>query len=148
MLIRPLRPDEREAWLVMRGLLWPELSREQLVSEQDEILAAAETVCVIVAERDGGGLAGFVEVSLRDWAEGCTTGPVGYLEAWYVRPEHRRTGVGRSLIAAAERWAAERGCTEMGSDAELANTVSHAAHRALGYAECLRIVCFHKKLAP
>lgn len=147
MQIRTLRRDEREPWLEMRRLLWPEASREELESELDEILDASEESAVLVAARDDGVLAGFVEVALREWAEGCTTSPVGYIEAWYVRPEHRRAGVGRALIDAAERWAAARGCTEMGSDTELANSVSQAAHRALGYGECLRLVCFKKRLA-
>jgi aminoglycoside 6'-N-acetyltransferase I len=71
---------------------------------------------------------------------------VGYLEAWYVKREYRRRGVGRLLIEAAERWAWSRGCTEMGSDAELHNEVSQQAHGALGYSEVLRVVLFSKRL--
>jgi aminoglycoside 6'-N-acetyltransferase I len=71
---------------------------------------------------------------------------VGYIEAWYVKPEHRRSGIGRRLIEAAEQWTLSRGCTEMGSDAELHNEVSHAAHRALGFVEGIRVVQFSKKL--
>jgi aminoglycoside 6'-N-acetyltransferase I len=64
------------------------------------------------------------------------------------RPEHRRAGIGRRLVQAAEGWARERGCTEMGSDADLSNGVSHTAHRALGYGEVARLVLFSKKLTP
>jgi aminoglycoside 6'-N-acetyltransferase I len=147
MDIRPLRPDEHLAWLTLRQRLWPDFSAEELTREQQEILADSERNRVLVAAAPGGELVGFVEVSLRDWAEGCVTSPVGYIEGWYVEPSHRRRGVGRSLIHAAERWAASRGCTEMGSDAELPNGVSHAAHRALGYAEVVRIVCYSKRLS-
>lgn len=101
---------------------------------------------MLVAASDNGNLVGFVEVSLRDWAEGCSTRPVGYIEAWYVNPSYRRTGIGRRLIEAAERWARSRGCTEMGSDAELGNEVSHCAHAALGYSEVVRLVLFCKRL--
>lgn len=83
-----------------------------------------------------------------DWAEGCVTRPVGYIEAWYVKPEQRRSGLGRQLMRAAERWVLSRRCTEVGSDAELQNEVSHEAHRALGYVEVTRLVLFAKKLAP
>ncbi len=93
-----------------------------------------------------GELVGFVEAALRKWAEGCSTSPVGYIEGWYVQPEHRRAGVGGRLIEAAEDWARARGCTEMGSDAELWNEVSHAAHRALGYTEATRLLCFSKPI--
>jgi aminoglycoside 6'-N-acetyltransferase I len=145
--IRELRHDERGEWLQLRQLLWPGDAREALAREQEEILADPEKNCVFVAALPDG-LAGFVEVALRQWAEGCSTRPVGYIEAWYVRPEHRRSGVGRRLIDAAERWARSRGCTEMGSDADLQNVVSHDAHRALGYVEVTRLVLFAKKLAP
>ena len=130
--IRELLPAERGAWLAMRERLWPDIRREQLAQEQAEILADAGRTGVLVAALPAGELAGFVEVSLRDWAEGCETRPAGYVEAWYVEPGHRRAGLGRGLIHAAERWALARGCTEMASDADLANDVSHAAHRALG----------------
>ena len=146
--IRELVPAERGEWLGLRERLWPDLPREELAREQDAILGDAERNGVLVAVLDGGELAGFVEVSLREWAEGCESRPVGYVEAWYDEPRHRRAGLGRRLIDAAERWALARGCTEMGSDADLANGVSHAAHRALGYVEVGRSVLFKKKLVP
>jgi aminoglycoside 6'-N-acetyltransferase I len=145
--IRKLGNDERGEWLHLRESLWPDFSREELSREQEDILADSGKNCVFVAAIPGG-LVGFVEVSIREWAEGCGTRPVGYIEAWYVKPEHRRSGIGRELIDAAERWALARGCTEMGSDAELQNVVSRDAHRELGYSEVIRVVLFSKKLVP
>src|SRR5262245_57432926 len=98
--IRGLRPDEHHTWLRLRELLWPETSREELAREQEEILADLERKSVLVATSPDGELVGFVEVALRDWAEGCCTRPVGYIEGWYVEPGHRRSGVGRKLVAA------------------------------------------------
>jgi aminoglycoside 6'-N-acetyltransferase I len=146
MLIRPLQPDDRPAWLRMRCNLWPDFAPGDLEREQADMLADPARNAVFVAQAADAGLAGFVEVSLHDWAEGCTTHPVGYIEAWYVEPRHRRTGVGRRLIEAAEQWARSLRCTEMASDAELANTLSHTAHAALGYSEVIRVVLFSKKL--
>jgi len=148
MEIRALRPDERSAWRELRCLLWPAIAAEDSAvseNEEDEILASSERNAVLVAD-EGGRLVGFVEVALRDWAEGCRTRPVGYVEGWYVRPESRRTGVGRALIEAAERWTLSRGCTELASDAELANTLGHRAHSALGFSEVERVVAFAKRL--
>ena len=65
---------------------------------------------MLVAVDPGGELVGFVEVALRDWAEGCSTRPVGYIEAWYVEPSHRRLGIGRTLIEAAEHSVHRHGC--------------------------------------
>jgi hypothetical protein len=38
----------------------------------------------LVAERPGGALCGFVEASVRPFAEGSDARPVGTIEGWYV----------------------------------------------------------------
>jgi aminoglycoside 6'-N-acetyltransferase I len=101
---------------------------------------------VFVVERPDGGLAGYVEVGTRPYADGCSTSPVGYIEAWYVDPDIRRLGFGRALLAAAETWARERGYREMASDALLDNDVSFRAHARAGYGEVDRVVQFRKSL--
>ena len=58
-----------------------------------------------VVESTGGGLCGFIEVSLRDYAEGCQTSPVAYIEGWYVDEHCRRRTLGTRLVQAAEAWA-------------------------------------------
>jgi aminoglycoside 6'-N-acetyltransferase I len=105
-----------------------------------------DLAAVFVAERFPGSLAGFIEVAARDWAEGCDSSPVAYIEAWYVDPDVRRRGIGRELFAAAEEWARSAGFREIGSDAEVTNTASIRAHLALGYEEMLRLVCFRRRL--
>jgi aminoglycoside 6'-N-acetyltransferase I len=146
MDIRPVRPEEHEAWLELRVLLWPDHTREELVHDQQRLLGDPARNAVFVAVAPGSELVGFIETSIRDWAEGCDTEPVGYIEGWFVSAAFRRTGIGRRLVEAAEAWALAQGCTEMGSDAELWNDVSHKAHAALGYREATRLVCFSKKL--
>ncbi len=148
MTIRPLAAGDRDGWLQMRQALWPELSIDLLAAEADEIIGNPAAATTLLAFADDGAAIGFAEVSIRDWAEGCETRPVGYLEAWYVAPHRRRSGVGAALLAAAERWARARGCAELGSDTELANELSQRAHRALGFREVVRLVLFSKRLAP
>ena len=87
------------------------------------------------------------KVGARPYADGCETSPVGYIEAWYVDTDVRRRGYGRALLEAAEAWARGRGYREMASDASLDNTVSHAAHRRVGYDEVDRVIQFRKKLS-
>ena len=48
---------------------------------------------------------GFLEVRLRECAEGASSSPVGFLEGWYVVEELRKQGVGRKLVEAGEGWA-------------------------------------------
>jgi aminoglycoside 6'-N-acetyltransferase I len=95
---------------------------------------------------DRGAAVGFAELSIRAYAEDCTTDRVAYLEGWYVVPDARRQGVGRALMAAAETWGRSQGCTEFGSDALLDNDVSEAAHLALGFEETVQLRCFRKLL--
>jgi len=147
MEIRPIRPDEQKAWLELRLLLWPEFSREELEQDQLRVLRDRVRHATFVAVLPDGQLVGFIEASIRDWAEGCTTEPVGYVGGWYVAASHRRSGIGRSLIEAAEAWAISKGCVEMASDTELWNDTSQLAHQALGYKKAMKLVCYIKRLA-
>jgi aminoglycoside 6'-N-acetyltransferase I len=147
MEIRPIRPDEHEAWLELRVLLWPDHARERLREDQTRLLRDPDRNVVLFAAEPGAKPVGFIEASIRDWAEGCQTEPIGYIEGWFVLAEHRRRGIGRLLVEAAEAWALSKGCSEMGSDAEIWNDVSHRAHQALGYSEATRLVCFSKRLS-
>lgn len=144
--IHPVRPEEYPAWLEMRYALWPDAELDELRAEQAEILAEPGRNAVLAATLPGWEVIGFIEVSLRDYAEGCSTSPVGYIEGWYVAEAYRRTGVGGALVRAAEAWARGKGCTEMGSDTELDNEISQKAHEALGYTEAGRQVTFWKRL--
>jgi aminoglycoside 6'-N-acetyltransferase I len=129
----------------MSRALFPLESADEIEAGMRAHVARADAA-VFVLERPEGGLAGFVEVGSRSHADGCTSCPVGYLEAWYVDPDVRRRGLGRELLAAAEGWARARGYAEMASDALLDNAVSHAAHRRSGYTEVDRIVTYRKDL--
>lgn len=129
----------------MRGELWPGGDHAADIAEYFAGGSAVLAV-VLVAERSPGQLAGFIEIGLRPYAEGCETTPVPFIEGWYVDADLRRSGVGTSLVRAAEEWARSRGYSEIASDVELANTVSQAAHEALGYEETSRLVCYRRNL--
>ena len=147
MRLRPLELRDRRAWAEMRAALWPEADPGELAHETVKHFAgvkAAEEVWV--SEEITGRLLGFLELSMRAYAEGCASSPVPYIEGWYVTAEARHLGVGRALVEAAENWARLRGYTEIASDALLQNDVSHAAHGSLGFDEVERIVCYRKSL--
>jgi aminoglycoside 6'-N-acetyltransferase I len=143
--IRPATAADKPEWLRMRQMLWYHLPAEYLQLDMDSILGDRKRA-VFVASREDGTLVAFVETSLRDYAEGCQTSPVGYIEAWYVDEITRGQKLGREMILAAENWAREKGCTEMGSDTWLENEASIEAHRKTGYFEVDRLVHFIKKL--
>ena len=133
----------------MRNRLWPDAA-DVNGGEIDRYFAGAlhEPLEVLIATDANGEASGFAELSIRNYAEDCETDRVAYLEGWYVEPEARRQGVGRSLVRAAEAWGRRQGCTEFASDALIDNEVSAIAHRALGFEETGEIRCFRKTLAP
>jgi aminoglycoside 6'-N-acetyltransferase I len=146
--VRPVVHEDAAAWLRMRQALWPEDDGGGHAQEIDAFLAGRlkMPLAVLVAVDDADRPIGFVELFIRSYAEACETDRVAYLEGWYVEPEFRRQGVGSTLVAAAEQWGRDQGCTEFGSDALIDNTISAAAHAALGFVETVQIRCFKKSL--
>jgi aminoglycoside 6'-N-acetyltransferase I len=143
--IREMGVADRPAWAEMRGALWPEDTVQTHASDVDEILRD-DDVWGFVAETADGAPAGFVELAIRKYANGCTARPVPFLEGIWVRAEFRRRGIGARLIAHVEAFAAARGFEEIGSDTGLENRASHAAHRSWGFFETERVVYFRKAL--
>lgn len=146
--VRSVRPGDRTDWLRLRRALWPEGSAEEHQRDIERFLQGdrREPAEVLIAFGDDDGAVGFVELSIRNIVDSCSTDRVGYLEGWYVVPEARRLGIGAALVAAGEQWAREQGCLEFASDAALSNDASQRAHLALGFIETGRSVNFRKDL--
>jgi aminoglycoside 6'-N-acetyltransferase I len=67
----------------MRLRLWGGAAEEH-TQDIDVYFATPQRGITFVVVSCGGGLCGFIEVSLRNYAEGCMTSPVAYIEGWYV----------------------------------------------------------------
>jgi len=150
MRVRLAEPRDLSAWQRMRRALFPDEDFRELNAEAEKFFSDGplfDLESVLVCENSQGDLIGFLELGLRSYAEGCRSSPVPYVEAWFVEPNVRHTGVGRALIEAAERLSAERGYTEFASDALIENIASIDAHRALGFEEVERAVHFRKRLS-
>jgi aminoglycoside 6'-N-acetyltransferase I len=91
-------------------------------------------------------LVGYADVGERSIVEGCANEPAAFLEAWYVKDEWRRRGIGEALIKACAEWARDRGYTDIGSDALIDNTLSHRLHKKFGFEEVGRVVQFRMTL--
>ena len=150
MTIRLVTPNDRSEWLRLLLGLHPELPEADHVPSIDAYLSGRSIdelipSAVFVAERPNGRLSGFLELSVRNYAEECS-GDTPYVESWFVDEDLRHSGIGRALMEAAEQWARERGFSNLASDAVLDNSLSHAAHEALGFEVVERIVVFRKVL--
>lgn len=141
--VRALRASDRADFFRMRQTFWP----DSPASEVEGVLARTpEAGVTLVAEREGGGLGGFIEVEFRRFAEGCSGSPVPYVEGIWVDGDLRRVGLGARLVRAAEAWCMTRGFRELASDCELSNVPSIEFHRAVGFQEVQRSIAFHKRL--
>lgn len=147
MIIRPVKQSDRESWERLRDALWPSPAREH-AGEIDRYFSGkvGEPLEVLLAFDEQGRAIGLIELSIRAYAEGCATDRVAFVEGWYVDPNARGKGVGAALINAAEAWARSQGCTELGSDTEVENVSSTAAHLAVGFIETGVVRCFKKSL--
>jgi aminoglycoside 6'-N-acetyltransferase I len=128
----------------LRAQLWPgpvDIHRQEI---EEQLTDASWRV--FVAEDAEGVIAGFLELHLREYAEGAASSPVPFVEGWFVLPEHRSSGFGRVLMEAAQNWAKSAGYSEIGSDTEASNTDSIQAHEHLGFQIVERIVCLLKPL--
>jgi len=102
--------------------------------------ALSTTDLALVAEVDGE-VAGLLILVVPEWTDAAEITDLAIDIAF------RRLGAGHALIEAAADWARGRGYREMASDTSLDNTVSHAAHRRVGYDEVDRVIQFRKKLS-
>ena len=146
MLIERCLSAEQPGWLELRDALWPQ-PRDVQLAEMTAIAAERRRYAAFLAYSKDREPAGFAEAALRtDYVNGTQSSPVAFLEGLYVVPAARRHGVGRALVDEVCRWARDVGSAELASDALLANEVSHAVHRALGFAETERVVFYRKEL--
>ena len=112
------------------------------------LLNRTEDAIVYLAREEGDDVVTFAEATLRrDYVNGCSTSPVGFLEGVYVKPPYRDRGLAPVLCEALEDWAADLGCIEFASDVLLQNTLGQKVHEALGFEETERVIFYAKRLA-
>jgi aminoglycoside 6'-N-acetyltransferase I len=130
----------------MRQDLWPSHPGEHAAEIARFFAGDARDPAEVLLAEEGEDVLGFAEVSIRSHAEGCRPGRIAYLEGWYVAPAARGRGIGALLVRAVEAWGRAQGCRELASDTEVGNDAGASAHRALGFAEIDRVICFRKDL--
>lgn len=145
LFIRRADKNDLQSWSEMRSVLWSSDTLSDHLTELTGLLKQAtfQGWIALIGEE----YIGFAEASIRPYANGCDSRPVVFLEGVWVGESHRNLGVGRKLVNAVEEWAKSNGITEIGSDAEFSNELSHACHKKWGFEEVERVIYFRKKLA-
>ena len=141
--------SELQHWLDLRCLLWPDDSTSHL-SDITRYFNGQNPHIERVwgVHLEGSPVMGFLELSLRSYAEGTGDSPVPYVEGWFVRADARGKGAGKALIEKAMDWASSRGFAHLASDTDLSNEESIRAHHAVGFTEVGRQVAFLRPLKP
>lgn len=93
-------------------------------------IAGAPDHAVLVAEAPSGQVVGWVHVHGRCLLEAEPFAEIGGL---VVAEECRGQGVGRALMAEAERWAAEHGYAEVCVRSNAIRQAAHRFYQGLGY---------------
>jgi aminoglycoside 6'-N-acetyltransferase I len=146
-MVREMGAADQAAWAVMRAALWPEETAQAHGEWIERILRSGEA-WGFVAETADGTPAGFAEVAIRKYANGCESMPVPFLEGIWVKTELRRQGIGKALIGHLASFLAAKGFRELGSDSQIDNRAAHASHLGWGFSEAERVVYFRKPLPP
>lgn len=144
--IREISAGDEADWLRMRVQLWPDSSDDHALEIRQWFAGQRKEPLAVLLALVGDEAVGFVELSIRPYAEKCHTENVAYLEGWFVSDGHRRQGVGYKLVEAARDWGRARGCTEFASDANAENAVSIAAHTSCGFEDAGLIRCFMQRI--
>jgi GNAT superfamily N-acetyltransferase len=114
LVIRPLRPDERDAWEPLwQGYLT--FYESQVTPETTDVLWQRlhdpDEPMFVLGALSGGRLVGMVQFLFH---RSCwTIGDYCYLQDLFVVPEARGFGVGRALIEAVENAARARGASRV-----------------------------------
>lgn len=144
VVIREMRKSDSDMWMTMYRQLWPSFSDKALLAEMGRIFKSSKR-SAYVAEADGKP-AGFAEYSLRDYANGCHSQPVPFLEGIWISEVYRGQGVAKALVQYLEQKARMAGFKEFGSDVELSNYASQLMHERLGFEQTEKIIFYRKVL--
>jgi GNAT superfamily N-acetyltransferase len=88
--------------------------------------------CVFLASTEGTPV-GFLAGRMRTPTPPFEPAMVGFITEVFVSEVHRRAGMGRALIGAAERWFSARGIERMELQVLVGNASAHDSYKRLGW---------------
>src|SRR6056297_3652961 len=137
MRIRPARERDVETLV---DELWRPFMDALLADDPDTELAdefrgeqLQETGRIDRVADDDGRLLGYVSAEVRESAPVVDRGDTLHINEVYVRPEHRRDGLGTALLAHAEEWGEQQGCVRLTLSVDAPNDGAQALYREHGF---------------
>jgi len=140
--IRAVVASDLSALAALLVQLRYEVPVDQLERRLEQVLAAPDHMAFVSGEDRQ--IHGFVHVYGRPAFE---KPPEAIIQAIVVDAPARRSGIGKRLMAAAERWAAEHGYASLALHASTDRAGAHAFYTALGYYRATTSVLFRRTLA-
>jgi GNAT superfamily N-acetyltransferase len=127
--IRPVTSEDAAAVAALSGQLGYPVAAEAIAARLERLLGREDQL-VLAAVADDGELAGWIHAAEQDLVEAERRCEILGL---VVDGRRRRGGIGRGLVAEAERWAASRGLRQMSVRSNVAREESHPFSEAQGY---------------
>ena len=140
--LRPITAEDTPSVVPLLAQLGYPMTVEEAGRRAREVLAAPGQA-LLVADI-AGRIAGLLHVFVRPAVENPREAVV---EALVVAEDCRRIGVGRRLMAEAERWGAERDCRSVVLSSNIVREPAHAFYAALGYRVSATAYVLRKPLA-
>jgi len=126
-------------------LLFPQDTLEEMYDIYRKSFAKGNELGILY-EKDNR-FVGCMHLAIRsDYVNGTDTSPVLFVEAIYVLPEYRGQNIGREFIEYATDYAKQKGIKQLASDCFMDNIMSENFHKACGFIEKERVICFVKDI--
>jgi GNAT superfamily N-acetyltransferase len=143
LLVRKAQLADASHMAELSGTLGYPVSADAMAARLTRVLRL-ETHCVFVAERNGEvvGWTHGVEQEMLELDRRC--------EIWglVVAESERARGVGRRLIEEIEKWARDRGLTDMSVRSNVIRPESHPFYERIGYTRYKTQHAYRKHLGP
>ncbi|HEY9444784.1 MAG TPA: GNAT family N-acetyltransferase, partial [Gemmatimonadales bacterium] len=127
--IRRVTREDAAAVAALSDQLGYPVAAEAIAARLERLLGRDDQL-VLAAVADDGELAGWIHAAEQDLVEAERRCEILGL---VVDGRRRRGGIGRGLVAEAERWAASRGLRQMSVRSNVAREESHPFYEAQGY---------------
>jgi len=143
MVIRPSLPQDAEAIALLSSQLGYPVSASQVAALQVSLLRHPDHL-VLVAEDEEGKVRGWVHVFI---SRRVFVLPFAELGGIVVEQAQRRSGIGSAMLARAEQWASEAGCSIFRIRSNTRRLDADRFYRAAGYELSKTQSVFEKTLA-